>query len=211
MTVSTDTDVSTYVGNGVTTNFPFTFKIFKKEHLLVQVKDHDGVMHKILNYSVNINSNDGSITLPSPLTVDHTIYISRDLPIVQETSFRNQGGFFPKVHEDAFDYLTMLIQKCYSILSRCLKYPLGGVNYEAENRKIVDLADPENEQDAVNKRHLEQVIKDVQAGVGIISLGNGLVKLYIDIYGYLILVHNDEDSPPPVHIDSDGNLIYTFN
>ena len=33
------------------------------------------------------------------------------LPVVQETDLRNQGKFFAEVHEDAFDYLTMLIQK----------------------------------------------------------------------------------------------------
>ena len=33
--------------------------------------------------------------------------------MTQETSIRNQGGFFPEIHEDAFDKLTMLVQQAY--------------------------------------------------------------------------------------------------
>ncbi len=38
--------------------------------------------------------------------------MNRVLDVVQDTDLRNQGKFFPEVHEDAFDYLTMLIQQC---------------------------------------------------------------------------------------------------
>lgn len=39
MTVSTEVDHNDYTGNGVTTSFPYTFRIFKKSDLTVQVAD----------------------------------------------------------------------------------------------------------------------------------------------------------------------------
>lgn len=42
MTVSTEVDHNEYTGNGVTTSFPYTFRIFKKSDLVVQVSDLNG-------------------------------------------------------------------------------------------------------------------------------------------------------------------------
>lgn len=39
MTVSTEVDHNEYTGNGVTTSFPYTFRIFHKSDLVVQVVD----------------------------------------------------------------------------------------------------------------------------------------------------------------------------
>ncbi len=36
MTVSTEVDHNDYTGNGVTTSFPYTFRIFKKSDLTVR-------------------------------------------------------------------------------------------------------------------------------------------------------------------------------
>lgn len=41
MTVSTEVDHNEYTGNGVTTSFPYTFRIFQKSDLVVQVVDLD--------------------------------------------------------------------------------------------------------------------------------------------------------------------------
>ncbi len=39
MTVSTEIDHNEYTGNGVTTIYPYTFRIFQKSDLVVQVVD----------------------------------------------------------------------------------------------------------------------------------------------------------------------------
>lgn len=41
MTVSTEVDHNEYTGNGVTTSFPYTFRVFNKSDLVVQVIDPD--------------------------------------------------------------------------------------------------------------------------------------------------------------------------
>ncbi|MCJ8702085.1 hypothetical protein MWH01_24040, partial [Escherichia coli] len=121
MTVSTEVDHNEYTGNGVTTSFPYTFRIFKPSDLKVQIADVDEnitVLTLDSDYSVTgagIYSG-GTVVLPSPLKNGWQILIARDLPATQETDLRNQGKFFAEVHEDAFDKLTMLIQQCFAEL-----------------------------------------------------------------------------------------------
>ena len=113
MTVSTEVDHNEYTGNGVTTSFPYTFRIFKKSDLVVQVSDLNGnVTELVLDTGYKVTGagtySGGEVVLPSPLAAGWRITIERVLDVVQETDLRNQGKFFPEVHEDAFDYLTML-------------------------------------------------------------------------------------------------------
>ena len=42
MTVSTEVESNTYTGNGTTTAFPYTFRIFEKSDLVVTVEDTSG-------------------------------------------------------------------------------------------------------------------------------------------------------------------------
>ncbi|MCV5663440.1 hypothetical protein OFN50_30935, partial [Escherichia coli] len=57
--------------------------------------------------------NGGNVVLTAPLASGWKISIARELEPTQETDLRNQGKFFPEVHEDAFDKLTMLIQQSF--------------------------------------------------------------------------------------------------
>ena len=44
MTVSTEVDHNEYTGNGVTTSFPYAFRVFNKSDLIVQVVDiHENI------------------------------------------------------------------------------------------------------------------------------------------------------------------------
>jgi len=115
MTVSTETNHNEYTGNGVTTSFPYTFRIFKQADLVVFTSANDGEDIKILRVDTDYtvigagSARGGNVVLKAPLASGVQISISRELPATQETSLRNQGKFFPEVHEDAFDKLTMLI------------------------------------------------------------------------------------------------------
>ncbi|OOL15831.1 hypothetical protein BXQ27_32630, partial [Klebsiella aerogenes] len=107
-----------YTGNGVTTSFPYTFRIFQKSDLMVQVADlNENITVLTLDTDYTVTGaggySGGAVVLASPLANGWQISISRDLPVTQETDLRNQGKFFAEVHEDAFDKLTMLIQQCF--------------------------------------------------------------------------------------------------
>lgn len=135
MTVSTVVDHNDYTGNGVTISFPYTFRIFTTDNLLVTVTDlnlTETVLTLDTDYSVTGAGgySGGNVVLTSPLATGWKISIARELEPTQETDLRNQGKFFAEVHEDAFDKLTMLIQQAFSWLTtlnrRAVKVPEDG-------------------------------------------------------------------------------------
>lgn len=148
MTVSTEVDHNEYTGNGVTTTFPYTFRIFQKSDLVVQVVDlNENITELILDTDYIVTGaggyNGGNIILSKELVSGYQISISRELPVTQETDLRNQGKFFAEVHEDAFDKLTMLIQQVRSWFSLALRKPSFVANYyDALNNYIRNLRDP---------------------------------------------------------------------
>ena len=156
MTVSTEVNHNEYTGNGVTTTFPYAFRIFQASDLLVTTSDTNGTLRTLtLNTDYTVSGvgsySGGTVILPVPLGNGWSISIERDLPVVQETDLRNQGRFFAETHEGAFDYLTMLIQQCFGWLRLALLKPnLLARYYDAKQNRISNLADPKGSQDAVN-------------------------------------------------------------
>ena len=137
MTVSTEVSHNEYVGNGLTTTFPYTFRIFQNDNLDVTTITADGVVTDLIlgvHYTVTGagSFSGGNVVTSSPVAAGVTISITRNLPVVQETDLRNQGKFFAEVHEDAFDYLTMLVQHAMyniGVLQRnALRVPESSVN-----------------------------------------------------------------------------------
>lgn len=163
MTVSTEVDHNEYTGNGVTTTFPYTFRIFKKSDLVVQVVDLDeNISVLVLDTDYTVTGaggyTGGNVILSTPLSGGYHISISRELPVTQETDLRNQGKFFAEVHEDAFDKLTMLIQQVRSWFSLALRKPSFVANYyDAMDNYIRNLRDPARPQDAATKKYVDGV------------------------------------------------------
>ena len=162
MTVSTQVSRNEYTGNGATTQYDFTFRILDKSHLLVQTLDTSEIIVTLTlgtDYTVTgVNRyNGGKVVLASALPAGYKISIERSTPVTQEASIRNHGGFFPEIHEDALDKLTMLVQQAYGWWSGLsLRKPSWLANYyDALNNRIRNLRDPSQAQDAATKSYVD--------------------------------------------------------
>lgn len=167
MTVSTQVSRNEYTGNGATTQYDFTFRILDKSHLLVQTLDtSESIVTLTLGTDYTVTGvnryNGGKVVLTSALPAGYKISIERSTPVTQEASIRNQGGFFPEIHEDAFDKLTMLVQQAYGWWSGLsLRKPSWLANYyDALNNRIRNLRDPSQAQDAATKNYVDVQIVD---------------------------------------------------
>ncbi|VGH96017.1 Phage T7 tail fibre protein [Klebsiella pneumoniae] len=164
MTVSTQVSRNEYTGNGATTQYDFTFRILDKSHLLVQTLDtSESIVTLTLGTDYMVTGvnryNGGKVVLTSALPAGYKISIERSTPVTQEASIRNQGGFFPEIHEDAFDKLTMLVQQAYGWWSGLsLRKPSWLANYyDALNNRIRNLRDPSQAQDAATKGYADNL------------------------------------------------------
>jgi len=115
-----------YTGDGSLATYDYGFRITSATDLLVVTRDLVDV-ETVLTYPADYSVtgvgdfNGGSITLTAGnLATGHRLVIRDDPPLVQTTDVRNQGTFFPEIHEDAFDYAIRAIKSVQDRLNRAL-------------------------------------------------------------------------------------------
>lgn len=130
MSISSTNRRNDYVGNGSTATYAYTFKILSQNDLLVTERviatGVETTLALTSGYTVTGvgQPSGGNIVLVAgnlPSTKALTIRMSRSLK--QETDIRNQGDFFPEVHEDAFDSVVMQNLTQQDELDRGIKLP----------------------------------------------------------------------------------------
>lgn len=131
MTVSsTNRRAGPFTGNGVTTAFPFAFRMLDVGDLLVVTRViATGVEETLVqgvDYTATLNpdqdaSPGGTATLVAALPASKVIVLTSDVPLLQETIFTNLGGFYPEVLNDALDRLTIFTQQLDDENNRALK------------------------------------------------------------------------------------------
>lgn len=228
MTVSTQVSRNEYTGNGATTQYDFTFRILDKSHLLVQTLDtSENIVTLTLGTDYTVTGvnryNGGKVVLTSALPAGYKISIERSTPVTQEASIRNQGGFFPEIHEDAFDKLTMLVQQAYGWWSGLsLRKPSWLANYyDALNNRIRNLRDPSLAQDAATKKYVDdgnagsnsyadslfrRTLRVPEDYIDIMPSVNGRrgKLLAFDSLGRPISIHSETDDGTQLEIDMAG-------
>lgn len=133
MTISTETRLVTYTGNGATTEFDFAFHIPTGALVVTLYTIATGVESAALSdslYSVTglDDSNGGTVTYPlsgSPLASTHKINIKREVPLAQGLDLTNQSAYFPAELEEQLDLIVMMIQQHAEELGRAVKTEVG--------------------------------------------------------------------------------------
>lgn len=126
MTISSTTTKVSYAGNGSTTVFAYTFKIFADADLEVIVRSSTGTeTTKTLttHYTVSGAGSDGggNVTFVTAPASGETVVIRRNLALTQGTDYVENDPFPADSHEDALDRLTMITQGMQEELDRAIK------------------------------------------------------------------------------------------
>ena len=140
--VITDVNQVTYIGDGITTAWPYTFRIIEATDIQIIVVESDGSETEITSdYYVDVENSTvyypgyapgaepPEADQPPVLTADQKIIIYRALPVTQTADLGEKWPFY--VIENGLDKLTMLIQDWRDILGRCLKVRVSDTNFDA--------------------------------------------------------------------------------
>lgn len=122
-----------FIGNDATTVFPFAFKVFTAADLRVVNTSALGIESDLVldvDYTVTLNAdqdNDpgGSITRLAALPTGQRLTITSDVEALQPLVLTNNGGFYPRVINDAFDKITIIAQQLIEQVGRSLKLPIS--------------------------------------------------------------------------------------
>jgi len=126
MTVSSTTTKVSYSGDGSTTVFAYSFKIFADADLRVIERASDGtetVKSLTTHYTVSGAGTDsgGNVTFGTAPANGVTVIIKRNLTLTQGTDYVANDPFPAESHEQALDRLTFITQGIQEELDRAIK------------------------------------------------------------------------------------------
>jgi hypothetical protein len=129
MTVQSNLSKHIYGGNGVTTEFPFTFPITSASDIKVYYQDSSGVLNLLTSgYTVNWSDGDDSGSVTYPVGGGSTILPSgcklvllRVCDQLQLLDLSQTNGFKKEAIERSLDLLTMIVQQLSEQIERAVK------------------------------------------------------------------------------------------
>ena len=126
MTLETTVSKAVYTGNGATTEFPFSFKVWDEDQILVSVTDAQGYVQETGEYSVTLSAGGGTVSYlhaGAPLPSGWKLAITRDMPFTQEDDYITGTRFDPEVIETGLDRATAERQQLREQLQRAVILP----------------------------------------------------------------------------------------
>jgi len=128
MTISSTTVKNSYSGNGSTTEFAYSFKIFADSDLEVIIRSAAGtetIKTITTHYTVTGagDANGGAITFTAGNipTSTETVVVKREVPQTQAIDYIANDPFPAESHEEGLDRATMTIQQLQEEVNRSIK------------------------------------------------------------------------------------------
>lgn len=158
MTVATQVSENEYVANGVATVYSYTFPILVDTDLIVRLVSTTGAISTlILNTDYTVQNagfeSGGTVTFTVAPANLVRVFLTRNVPYLQPTDYKNQGSFYPRTHERSFDRATMQIQQLEKGLSNAMTLipgPDGGFVWDARGNRIINVGSGIAQSDAAN-------------------------------------------------------------
>lgn len=153
MTISKELRATSILkGNGVSTEFPFTFKVFNAltDIAVFRSDSSDSLSEEQVSrdaYAVTLNADQetspgGVVVFSEPPKTGTVFVIQSSIPNLQGTSLTNHDRFLPEVLNEVHDKLTALVQQLAYLLGRCLVVP--STSEKTPQEVMTDLLDVAN-------------------------------------------------------------------
>lgn len=122
----------TVVGDGATKSVPVTFPLLDPSHIVLYGYKADSTAFTYAtpaDYTVVSNNNPQdntpfyTVQLVQALPTNWKLTVARDVPLIQDVVFDQQGGVEPKIYEYQLDYLTMICQQLQRQIDLRLPFP----------------------------------------------------------------------------------------
>lgn len=146
MSITSSTSKVRASGNGVTTAFPFSFRIFLDTDLEVYIIEADGTeILKTISTDYTVAFTDavegGTVNMIVEPALGEDLLVRRQIDATQPSVFNKESNFPEITIENSFDRNTMLIQQLEEAVDRAILQPIGStltVTFpEPESGKIV--------------------------------------------------------------------------
>lgn len=188
-----------YAGNGVTTSFPYGFRILDASH--IQVVRTEGGVDTILTTGftvTGVGTASGNVVFSVAPTAAQTITLIRNAPFVQQTDLENQGAYYAQTIEDALDLGVMRDQQLQEQIDRSVKLPVGAATFDLDALvgDIVRVADSVNNVDVVAAN-----IADVDAVAANIADVNTVADNIADVTNFADVYQGPKAVPPALRND----------
>lgn len=149
LTVSVQTPIQKYNGNGSATVFTFPFRVIKTSDLRVFI---NGTVQSTGYTLTGVNNpTGGSVTFNAAPAAGALITLQRLIALNRETDFQEAAAIPTDTLDNDFDRLTMMMQ---DTRASTLESVAGNV-WDARGQRIINVANPTSAQDAVTKTWAE--------------------------------------------------------
>lgn len=118
-----------YIAATGQTVFPFVFKIFEQTDVKVYLTPNGQISDDVTDllqsgYTVSVNGDaGGSVTLSSATTTGDKITLLRNLPVVRNTDYQENGDLRASTLDSDQDYQTYLVGDLSSRVDKVVKFP----------------------------------------------------------------------------------------
>ncbi len=130
MTIASEANRSgPYACNGVTTSFPYEFRIYDEAHIRVILTAPDGTESTLTlgtDYTVSGvgDSGGGAVETAVAYAAGHQVTLILNVPFTQETDLENQGAYFAETIERAIDLQTQMSLQLKEQVARAVVLPV---------------------------------------------------------------------------------------
>lgn len=151
------------IGNGIATQFNFSFLCLESRDLAVSI---NGSLVAPSMYSLAGlgESQGGSVTFTFAPAAGARVEMALRVVLDRQIDYQDNGDLFAQTVNHDFDRIWLALQGTSYSLGRALQlgpYDVNGSgSYRANQNRIQDLADPQGDQDAVNKRSMVAFVMD---------------------------------------------------